>query len=45
MMQDDIQSVLISQEELADAVQKLGERISKDYEGDVYKRQDPDGSR
>ncbi len=33
MMQDDIQSVLISQEELADAVQKLGERISKDYEG------------
>ncbi|PWM21450.1 MAG: hypoxanthine phosphoribosyltransferase [Oscillospiraceae bacterium] len=32
-MQDDIQSVLISQEELADAVQKLGERISKDYEG------------
>lgn len=33
MMQDDIQSVLISQEELAEAVRKLGEQISQDYAG------------
>ena len=31
MMQDDIQSVLISEQQLADAVKKLGEQISRDY--------------
>lgn len=31
MMQDDIQSVLISEQQIADAVHKLGEQISKDY--------------
>ena len=30
MMQDDIQSVLISEQQLADAVKKLGEQISRD---------------
>ncbi|MBC8576223.1 MAG: hypoxanthine phosphoribosyltransferase [Oscillospiraceae bacterium] len=30
-MQDDIQSVLISEQQLADAVKKLGEQISRDY--------------
>lgn len=29
MMQDDIQSVLISEQQLADAVKKLGEQISR----------------
>ncbi len=31
MMQDDIQSVLISEQQLADAVSQLGAQISKDY--------------
>ena len=31
MMQDDIQSVLISEQQLADAVKKLGEQSSRDY--------------
>ena len=31
MMQDDIQSVLISEQQLADAGKKLGEQISRDY--------------
>ena len=31
MMQADIQSVLISEQQLADAVKKLGEQISRDY--------------
>ena len=31
MMQDDIQSVLISEQQLADAVKKRGEQISRDY--------------
>ena len=31
MMQDDIQAVLISEQQLADAVKKLGEQISRDY--------------
>lgn len=31
MMQDDIQSVLISEQQLADEVKKLGEQISRDY--------------
>lgn len=33
MIQDDIKSVLISEEEIKDIVCSLGERISKDYEG------------